>query len=56
MVNRALNPALKVWRADVFIALEERLIQIANADTFEQLKALGPMPDMALQPEILVED
>ena len=56
MVNRALNPALKVWRADVFIALEERLIQIANADTFEQLKAIGPMAELEMQPEILVED
>ena len=56
MVNRALNPALKVWRADVFIALEERLILIANSDTFEQLKAIGPMHELEMQPEILVED
>ena len=56
MINRALNPALKIWRADVFIALEERLIQIANADTFEQLKAIGPMPEMSVQPDIMVED
>jgi hypothetical protein len=56
MVNKALNPALKVWRADVFIALEERLLQIANADTFEQLKSIGAMPEMSVQPDIMVDD
>ena len=56
LTNRALNPALGLWRADVYIALEERLIQIANADTFGQLKALGDMPEMDIQPEILVDD
>jgi hypothetical protein len=56
MVNRALNPALKIWRADVFIALEERLIQISNADTFEQLKSIGAMPEMSVQPDIMVDD
>ncbi len=56
MTNRAINPALKLWRADVFLAVEERLIQIAECSTHQGLMDLGPMPEMEVQPDILVVD
>jgi hypothetical protein len=56
MVNRAINPALKIWRADVFVVLEDRLVAIAAATTHQELVDLGSTPTVDPQPETLVLD
>jgi len=56
MVNKAVNPALKVWRAEVYIATESRLIAIESASTHKELMDIGPLPELDGQPVGLVAD
>ena len=56
MVNKRTNPELKLWRGDVFVETEARLIAIDNASTFEELVALGDVPHVEEQPAELVDD
>ena len=56
ITNRAINPALKLWRAEVFLAMAERLVQITECSTHQGLMDLGPMKSMEEQPAPFVED
>ncbi len=58
MVNRALNPALKLWRGQIYVATEERLLAIESASTFEEIAELSetPMVEMPEVPVALIED
>jgi hypothetical protein len=56
LVNKAANPRVALWRGEVYVATEERLLQIDNATTFDELKALGSMPVMDEQPIAWVND
>ncbi|MEO2180429.1 MAG: hypothetical protein ABGW86_04020, partial [Candidatus Poseidoniia archaeon] len=47
----SLNPKFQEWRKNTLISIENRLNDIREADTFKELKELGPMETCEEQPK-----